>query len=101
MPHPSIKTMRVFSWTIKMYVINSCVRGHHISKHFWTSTIGETFVCKKEPENLTDAYAVAVMTNSIMVCHVLRKISAACSLFLHQNGSIVHVDNTITVETAF
>ena len=24
--------------------INSCVRGLHVSKHFWTPTIGETFI---------------------------------------------------------
>ena len=73
-----------------MYIIDSCVRGHHVSKHFWTPTIGETFVCKREPENPTDAYAVAVVANSIVVGHVPRKISAACSLFLRQNGSTVH-----------
>ena len=70
MPHPSIKTTRAFSPT-KMYVIDSCVKGHHVSKHFWTPTIGETFVCKREPENPTDAYAVAVMANSIVVGHIL------------------------------
>ena len=52
-----------------MYLIDSCVRGLHVSKHFWTTTIGETIVCKREPEKLY-AYAVAVMANSIMVGHV-------------------------------
>ena len=45
---------------------------------------------QREPENTKDAYAVAVMANSIVVGHVLRKISTACSLFLCWNGSTVH-----------
>ena len=52
MPHPSIKTERAFLWTVEMYVIDSCVRVHHVSKHFWTLTIGETFVCKGNPRTL-------------------------------------------------
>ena len=86
MLHPSIKTTRAFSRNMEMYVVDSCVRGHHVSKHFWTPTIGETLVCKREPENPTDAYAVAVLANSIVVGHVPRKISAACSLFLRTRG---------------
>ena len=78
-----------------MYVIDSCVKGHHVSKLFWTLTIGETLICKREPENLTDAYAVAVMVNSIVVDHVPRKISVACSLFPRQNESTVHEDKAI------
>ena len=78
-----------------MYVINSYVRGHLVSKHFWTSTIREMFVYNGEPRNPTDMYAVAVMANSIVVGHVPRKISTACSLFLCQNRSTVHVDNAI------
>ena len=74
---------------METYSVDSCVRGHHVSKHFWTPTIGETLVCKQEPENLTDPYAVAVMANSIVVGHVPRKISAACSLFLRRKESTI------------
>ena len=84
MPHPSIKTMRAFSRTI----IDSRVKGHYVSKHFWTPTTGETFVCKWEPDNPTDAYAVAVMANSIVVDHVPRKISAACSRFCSETKAL-------------
>ena len=83
--------MRAFLRTMEIY-LDSCVRGLHISKHFWTLTIGETFVCEREPEN-PYVYAVAVMANSIMVSYAPRKISTACSLFLHQNGSTVHWTN--------
>ena len=88
-------TTRAFSRNMEMYVIDSCVR-HHVSKHFWTPTIGETLVYKREPDNPTDVYAVAVMVNSIVVGHVPRKISAACSLFLRRNGSTLHC--TITAD---
>ena len=56
--------------------------------------IGRTLVCKTEPENPRVVYAVAVMVNSIKVGHVPRKSSAACSLFLHWNGSTFY--STIT-----
>ena len=80
---------------MEMYIIDSCMKGYHVSRHFWTPTIGQRFVCKREPENPTDAYAVTVMANSIVVGNVPRKISVACSLFLHQKGRTVHVDNAI------
>ena len=54
---------------MEIYVIDSSVRGHHVSKHFLTLPIGETFACKREPLNLTDVYSVAVMENSILVGH--------------------------------
>ena len=95
MPHPSIKTTRTFSQTMDTYIIDSYVRGHHVSKHFLDPDLEEKFVCKREPENPTDAYAVAVMVNSIVVGHIPKKISTAGSLFLPQNGSTIHVDNAI------
>ena len=74
-----------------MYVKNSYLKGHHVSKHYWTLTNRETFVCKREPEKAINAFTVAV----IIVGHIPRKISEAFSLFLHRNGSIVHVGNAI------
>ena len=52
-----------------------------VSKHFWISTIGETFICRGELENSTDAQ-VAMAANLIVVGDVPRKISEACSVFL-------------------
>ena len=70
----------------------SCIRGHHISKAFWTPTIGETLCCEKESGNAADPYAVAVVLSSekaTTVGHVQRKISAASNLFLRQDGSSI------------
>ena len=66
MNHLSIKTMLAFSRNMDMYVIDSCVTGHHVFKHFWTPTIGETLLCKREPEKHSDAYAVVVMANMVL-----------------------------------
>ena len=74
------------------FVFASCIRGHHISKDFWTPTIGETLCCEKESGNAADPYAVAVVLSSekaTTVGHVPRKISAASNLFLRQDGSSI------------
>ena len=76
------------------YSFESCVRGHHISKEFWSPTLGEELRCEREVDNTHDPYAVAVKKGQLIVGHVPRKISAACSLFLQiGNGSIT---STIT-----
>ena len=60
---------------MEMYAVESYVRGHHISKHFWTLTIKETLISKRGPEKATDPYAVAVMANSIMVGHIYQIVN--------------------------
>ena len=37
----------------------SCIRGYHIYKDIWNSTIGEHLICERETLNSTDRYAVA------------------------------------------
>ena len=70
--------------------IDSCVRGHHVSKDYWTPALGKELTCQREEGNPYDVYAVAVKTDAgIVVGHLPRKISAACSLFLRRSGTIV------------
>ena len=70
--------------------IDSCVRGHHVSKEYWIPALGKELACQREEGNPYDVYAVAVKTNAgIVVGHLPRKISAACSLFLRRSGTIV------------
>ena len=72
--------------------IESCIRGHHVSKSFWTPTIGEVLSCEREEGNAFDPYAVAMLktvNTRLVVGHVPRKISAACSLFLCREGSSI------------
>ena len=75
--------MRVLALGMEMHVFNSCIRGHHVSKDFWTPVINEELVCAQESGNSHDPYAVAIKKGSLVVGHVPRKISAVCSLFLH------------------
>jgi len=46
---------------VKMYRFNvqSCVRGYHVYQSIWTSSVGETLSCEREPRNREDPYAVA------------------------------------------
>ena len=70
-----------------VFKIPSCVRGHHVYKNIWTPQVGKELECIRE-NNDKDWYAVAAMKNNVVVGHVPRIISAACSLFLQRNGRI-------------
>ena len=59
---------------------NSCVRGYHIYKDIWDAVIGEELQCEREPDNRSDRYAVAIKKDGIIIGHIPRKISQACSL---------------------
>ena len=39
------------------FAFGSCVRGHHVSKEFWTPNVGE-LSCQREEDNPNDPYAV-------------------------------------------
>ena len=40
--------------------VDVCVRGQYIYKDIWYAVVGEVLVCKREPNNFQDRYAVAV-----------------------------------------
>ena len=46
------------------FIIDSCVRGHHISEEFWTPELGEELSCQHEEGNPNDVYTVAVKTDA-------------------------------------
>ena len=74
-------------------VVDSCIRGHHISQSFWTPRIGETLSSEREEGNtcISDPYVVPVSekVNARIIGHIPRKISAACSLFLGREESTI------------
>ena len=76
------------------FIMDSCIRGHHIYKEIWTPTIDERLECVRECNNDKDKYAVAMLrkcgsgSGVNIVGHVPRRISAACSHFLQRNGTI-------------
>jgi len=50
--------------------------------------IGEDLLCKREPFNDVDRYAIAVLKVDITVEHIPKKLSRICSLFLAKGGNI-------------
>ena len=62
--------------------VETVIRGYHVYKDIWTSTLGEILSCRREEDNYHDRFAVAVVKGSDVVGHVPRKISTICSLFL-------------------
>ena len=70
------------------FVMEDCIREHHIYKDIWTPRIGETLICDPEVGNLHDRYNVAVLQGIVKVGHLPRRISTLCHLFLQKNGRI-------------
>ena len=65
-----------------------CVRGYHVYKTIWGAAVGEVLICRREPTNSADRYAVAVLKEETIIGHLPRKMSKVCSLFLRRGGSI-------------
>ena len=60
-------------------MVESCIRGHHVSKDFWDLVINKELVYVQENENPHDPYAVAMKKGDLVVGHIPRNISAVCS----------------------
>ena len=67
---------------------HSFIRGHHINHRIWTPELGECLVYEREPTNVNDRYAVAVVKDDVAVSHLPRAQSKIHSLFLLRNGTI-------------
>ena len=63
---------------------NSFIRGYHAYKHIWEPYVGETLLLKREPTNVKDCSAVAVMKETEVVGHVPYNISSTSSIFLQR-----------------
>ena len=46
---------------VREFEYESCIRGYHIYKEIWNSTVGEHLICERETLNPTNRYAVAVI----------------------------------------
>ena len=80
-PASDAPRLRRLSRRYMEFIIDSCVRRHHISKEFWTPKLGEELSYQHKEGNPNDVYAVAIKTDAnIVVGHLPRKISAACSV---------------------
>ena len=52
-----------------------CVRGYHIYKNIWDTSIGEELACQREPSNGVNRYAVAVIKYDAVVGHLPKKMA--------------------------
>ena len=68
--------------------VNCCVRCYHVYQKSWEAVIGKELDCKREPSNLKDWYAVAVIRDGNVVGHLPRKFSLACYLFIGRGGRV-------------
>ena len=57
------------------------VRGYHVYKDIWAAAIGEELVCGREPTNMADRYAVAVLKQelSLDTCQGRSRKCVPCS----------------------
>ena len=66
---------------MESYSIHTSVRGYHIYKDVWEAALGQLLPCQREPGNIHDPYAVAVVETGVVtriVGHVPRAISSVC-----------------------
>ena len=70
------------------FTCQSMIRGYHVYKHIWEAEDGETLNCVRETSNRHDPFSVAVIKDTVVVEHLVRKISTVSSLFLKQKGTI-------------
>ena len=68
----------------------SVIRGHHVSKRFWTPYVGEELLLSCEEGNGHDKHAVAVRTaaDGAVVGHAPREMSCVFWFFIRHRGEI-------------
>ena len=76
-----------------LFKIEICDHGNDansfiICKEVWEPMHGQILQCARERSNRFDPFAFSVVNSEEIVGHVLRKISAACALFLQHHGLI-------------
>ena len=75
--------------------VSSFIRGLHVYKAVWTPTLGEVLLLRREPENVHDKYAVAVVKpeGNSTVGHIPYNLAPIVSSFLSRgfNKGMVEV----------
>ena len=64
------------------FSFNLYARGYHAYMKIWNPVDGEVLVCTRETDNPHDNYAVSVIRNLYVVCHVPLGLSKTLSNFL-------------------
>ena len=76
---------------MESYSIHTSVRGYHFYKDVWEAALGQLLHCQREPGDIHDLYAMAVVETGVatrIVAYVPRAISSVCYFFLGKSGSI-------------
>ena len=68
-----------------MTEVQSYIRGYHAYIDVWTPSIGETLLLRREPDNLKDMSAVAVVNDGEVVGHIPYNMSNIVSQFLRRD----------------
>ena len=66
---------------MESYSIHTSVRGYHVYKDVWEAALSQLLPCQREPGNIHDPYAVAVVETGVatrIVDHVPRAIPSVC-----------------------
>ena len=65
--------------------MQAMVRGYHVYKLIWDAAACDDDIlpCEKEVGNPHDPSSITVKKGTVVVGHMLRKISTICSIFIH------------------
>ena len=70
-----------------------CIRGYHVYKEVWEAAVEESLVCKREPENASNRYTVAVKKElSQEIC--LKRYRGCVRWFC--DGEVATIECTVT-----
>ncbi len=59
----------------ELFSIEWCIRGCHVYKAIWDAAMGEELPCEREPANLADVCAVAVIKDGQCVGHIPQNVN--------------------------
>ena len=69
-------------------MIDSVVRGHHVSKSIWTPFSGEVLDIGVENDNAHDHFSIGIHKASIILSHILCELLRTLYFFLRHGGSV-------------
>jgi len=67
---------------MEVHEVEPCIQGYHIYGDIWSPNVSDALNCERKSGNPNDSYTVAIKNGASVISHVLRKLSAACSLFI-------------------
>ena len=76
---------QVVTDSLHVLEIPSYVREYHAYKDNWNPVVGETLVLRREPTNMVDKHAVAVVKDSVVVGHIPYNLAPRVGQFLQRD----------------